>query len=62
MGNEDLEGTDDLCERDALVILPLLESLGVIDEDNEVVLLALVVDLGGLCFSLRHDCGCFVVV
>ena len=54
--NEDLEGADDLGERDALVALPLLEGLCVVDEDDEVVLLALEVDLGLLCFAASHGC------
>lgn len=60
MRNKDLEGTNEVCERNALVLLPLLKRLGVVDEDDEVVLLALVVDLGLLCFSLRHDCVCLL--
>jgi hypothetical protein len=60
--NKDLEGTNDLCQWGALIRLPLLESLHVVDKDNEVVFLALEVDLGLLCFSSRHDCvlvGCW---
>ena len=56
--HEDLEGTHDLCEWGALVLLPPLESTRVVDEDNEVILLALEVDLGLLTFSLGHDCVC----
>jgi hypothetical protein len=56
-GDEDLED-DDLGERDGLVGLPILGRLCVVDKDNEVILLALEVDLGGVCFSLDHDCGC----
>jgi len=46
VGNEDLEAVDNLCERNALVLLPLLNGLGALDEDNEVLALALVVALG----------------
>ena len=55
--NKDLEGGHDLCEWGALICLPLLESLHIVDKDNEVVFLALEVDLGLWCFSLGHDCG-----
>jgi hypothetical protein len=58
--NEDLERTNELRERDTLILLPLLESLSIVDEDDEVVFLALVVDLGVLCFSPSHDCFCNV--
>jgi hypothetical protein len=46
VGDEDLEAVDDLSERHALVLLPLLNGLGALDEDNEVLALALVVALG----------------
>jgi hypothetical protein len=45
VSNEDLEAADDLGERNAGVALPVLDSLGAVDEDNEVLSLALVVDL-----------------
>lgn len=51
--NEDLEGSNDLSERDALVCLPVVCSLNILNEDDEVLVLALVVNLG-LC---RHTCG-----
>jgi hypothetical protein len=54
--DEDLEGADDLCQRDSLVCNPLFCRLCVVDEDNEVVLLALVVDLDLGCFTASHDC------
>ena len=57
MGNEDLECTDDLSKRDGLVSLPVVCSLNIINEDNEVVCLALEVDLG-LFSSLCHFCDC----
>ena len=44
MGDKDLEAVDDLSERHALVLLPVLNSLCVLSEDNEVVAVALVVD------------------
>jgi hypothetical protein len=46
VGDEDLEAVDDLSERHALVLLPLLNGFGALDEDNEVLALALVVALG----------------
>ena len=56
MSDEDLERADDLCQRDALVGLPLLRRLHVVNEDDEVILLALVVALDLLRFSASHDC------
>jgi hypothetical protein len=46
VGDEDLEAVDDLGEGHALVLLPLLHGLGALDEDDEVLALALVVALG----------------
>ena len=57
VGDEDLECADDLGERDALVGLPILCRLCIVDEDDEVLVLALVVDLGLLTFASGHDCG-----
>ncbi len=59
---KDLERTNKMRKRDTLILLPLLESLRIINEDDKVILLALVVDLGLLSFSPRHDCGCLFVV
>ena len=44
VGDEDLEAVDDLSEGDAPVLLPVLNSLSALSEDNEVVAVALVVD------------------
>ena len=44
VGDEDLEAVNDLGERDALVLLPVLNGLSALSEDNEVVVVALVVD------------------
>ena len=44
MGDEDLEAVDDLGKGNAPVLLPVLNSLSVLSEDNEVVTVALVVD------------------
>lgn len=56
VSNEDLERGDEVSEGDALVSLPLLVGLNIIDEDDEVVA-ALVVDLGLLSLAASH-CGC----
>ena len=44
MGDEDLEAVDDLSKGNAPVLLPVLNSLAALSEDNEVVAVALVVD------------------
>lgn len=44
MGDEDLEAVNDLSKGDAPVLLPVLNSLSVLGEDNEVITVALVVD------------------
>jgi len=56
VSDEDLERADDLSERDALVGLPVLSCLYVVDKDDEVLVLALVVDHGLLCSASGHDC------
>lgn len=56
VSNEDLERGDEVSEGDALVSLPLLVGLKIIDEDDEVVA-ALVVDLGLLSLAASH-CRC----
>ena len=52
--HEDLPAADDGCEGDRLVILPVPHSLSRVDEDDEVVALALVVDLALGFVSARH--------
>lgn len=54
MSDEDLEGRDEVSQWYGLVTLPLLEGCGIINEDDEVVLLALEVDLDLRSFSLNH--------
>jgi len=54
--HEDLPAADDGCQGDGLVILPVADSLSRVDEDDEVVALALVVDLALGFVSARH-CG-----
>lgn len=46
VSNEDLEGRDEVAHWNRLVTLPLVEVRDIINEDDEVVILALVVDLG----------------
>lgn len=55
MCDHDLEGVDDLSQRDARIVLPFLDIGGGLDEDDEVISVALVVDLGDLSVSARHD-------
>lgn len=46
-----------MCQRNRLVGLPLLVELGVLNEDDEVVLLALEVDLSLGSLAANHfDC------
>lgn len=54
VGNQDLETADDLGKGNAGVLLPLLDSLAAVDEDNEVLGLALVVDLGLSSVATSH--------
>jgi hypothetical protein len=56
VSNENLERADNLCQRNGLIGLPLLCSFCVVNEDDEVVVLSLVVDLGLGCFAFSHDC------
>lgn len=57
MRNKDLPSTQNLCQGDSAVILPFASSFDVIDEDDEVIGLALVDDLGDLFVSARHFDG-----
>ncbi len=61
MRHEDVERGDELSHGDALVGLPLLEGLNIVEEDKEVVRLALVVDLGLLGAPASHDDRVLVV-
>ena len=56
MRHEDLECGDEVSQGDGLVALPVLVGLKVIDEDDEVVLGALVVNLDLLSSALHFDC------
>lgn len=55
MRDEDLPAVDDLRQRNRLVGPPFLDSLTRFYEDDEVVRLALKVDLGLLGVSSDHD-------
>ena len=57
MGDKYLVGRDKMGHRDGLVALPLLESLNVVDEDEEVLVGALVVDLSRGSSALDHVGG-----
>ena len=52
---ENLPPAHHLRQRHAAILLPLLDRLGAIHEDDEVVVLALVVDLGLGVVSLHDD-------
>ncbi len=58
--DENLEGRDKVSEGNALVSLPLLVDLGVIDKDDEVISVALEVDLV-LCRLSAGHCERLVV-
>lgn len=57
VGDEDLPAVDDLRQRDGLVLLPVLNGLVGVDEDDKVIILALVVDLGLSVGTARRHCG-----
>lgn len=54
MCNEDLPAAHDLCKGNARVLLPVLDCLHALDEDDEVVAGALEVDLGLSLVSAGH--------
>ena len=56
VGDKDLEAVDDLSERHALVLLPVLNGLDALNEDNEVLAGALVVALGPGGVSAHVGC------
>ena len=61
MCNEDLECGDEVGHGNRLVSLPLLVRTNVIDEDDEVLVLALVVDLVLGSLAAGHCDGCWGV-
>ena len=62
MCDKDLKAIDDLCERDASIALPVLEVFRRLNEHDEIILLALVVDFGHVCLSGRHLGGGILLV
>lgn len=61
VGDEDFERAHEMSEWDALVALPLLGLCEIINEDDEILILALVVGLDLLCFSASHVDVCLWV-
>jgi len=61
VSDEDLEAVHNLCERNCLVALPVADCLGTLGEDDIVLLVSLVVDLGLGSVSTSHFEGfcCF---
>lgn len=55
VSHEDLPAVEDIGQSDAAVVLPFLEDLKVVNEDNEVLGATLVVHLRGGIVSTRHD-------
>lgn len=58
MAGEDLEARHHLCQGDAAVLLPVLHRLFGVDEDDEVLVLALMVDFDLRCVASDHGDGC----
>ena len=54
MGHEDLKSADYLGQRNRFVVPPILYSLSIIHHDDEILLLALVVDFRLRAVSTRH--------
>lgn len=54
VSDEDLEGRNKLSERNALVAQPGLVLLRVVEKDDEIICLALEVDLALLCAAASH--------
>lgn len=59
---EDVEALDNVDERDCLVLFPFLHGLLALDQDDKVILSALVVDLGLLGFAFGHGDGVWRVL
>lgn len=55
--DEDLDGADKVCQRNTLIRLPLLVRIDVVNEDNEVVGVALEMDLALDGAAASHDAG-----
>ena len=54
MCDEDLEAAHHLSQGDRAIALPILDGLGIVDEDDEVLVFTLVVDLRLGCVTARH--------
>lgn len=57
VGREDLPAVQHIRQRNGTVLAPVVEGLGVVDEDDEVIGGALVEDLGGGVVGTRHCDG-----
>lgn len=55
MRDEDLPPVQDLLKRHRAILAPSVDGRHVVDEDDKVVELALVVHLGEVVVSARHD-------
>lgn len=55
MCDKDLEARDDLRQRYAAVLQPVLDDLTALNKDEVVVALAPIVDLDLVCVSTSHD-------
>jgi len=56
VGVEDVEAVHDVHERCRLVLLPLLDRLGTVDHDDEIIVGALVVDLDYVVVCANLGC------
>lgn len=61
VSHEDLPAVHHIAERDAAVVLPLVQDLQVVHEDEEVVGATLVEDLGNGIVGTRHLGGRLVM-
>lgn len=59
MRNMHLKPIHHLCERNRAILAPFADGLGVINEDDPVVMFALVEDLVDVDVAASHDCECF---
>lgn len=62
MGTVNGVSIDRIDQRDGGILAVILDGLGGLGHDDEIVVLALVADLGDLSFSASHDEDCLVVV
>ena len=52
---ENFPAVDHLRQRDGLVILPVVNGLGAVDDDDEIVDFALIVDFDRMADTAGHD-------